>query len=165
MHPYISHLLSDIAAAHRTEFQEEKFEQSLEEQFEEIERWVSGEDEEHTFGYYCGLKSEDFPPPHQLSDKEMKMVLKAFEEMMHSWNQEIDLPKKIPAAFAYQLIVDCLNKTTAIVNSGSMSFDFCTGYAPGCELKEYCPCLKIWNNDDENHIAPDVNRNGNSLPF
>ena len=77
------------------------------------------------------------------------------------------------------LIVDTLNKKNSIVNSGSMSFDFCTGYAPGCELKEYYPCLEIWNNcepidnsktqnfklDDEENENGSKHSDDNEIPF
>jgi hypothetical protein len=124
MHPYILHLLADIAAAHRTEIPEEEFSQTMEEHFEEIDKWVSGEEPEHTFGYYCGLDSENFTPAEQLTDEEMILIRKAFEEMMFTWNQGIDLPEKLPAAFAYKMIVDSLNMKTTILNSDQMSFDF-----------------------------------------
>jgi len=146
MHPYIPHLLADIATAHRVEIPEEKFPRTIEEEFEEIDKWVSGEEPEHTFGYYCGLSSENFPPAEQLTDEEMILVRRAFEEMMFTWNQGIDLPERLPAAFAYKMIVDSLSMKTTIVNSGNMSFDFCSGYAPGCVFKGYCPCLEYWNN-------------------
>jgi hypothetical protein len=48
---------------------------SIEQELEEMERWVAGPEPEHTFGYYCGLKSADFPPPAQLS----KQPLLAFD--------------------------------------------------------------------------------------
>lgn len=53
MHPYLPHLLADIAAAHRTEIPEEETEQTIEEHLEAVDRWVSGEEPEHSFGYYC----------------------------------------------------------------------------------------------------------------
>ena len=143
MHPYIPHLLADIAAAHRTDIPEEKILQNLEEEFEELEKWVSKEDKLKTFGYYCGLESVNFPPPEQLTDKDMKLVFRAFQKMMDTWNHGIDLPKKIPAAFAYQLMVGVLNKKTMIVNSGFSSFDFCTGYALIANLKNIVLVLKI----------------------
>ncbi len=74
MHPYIPHLLTDIVAAHCTEISEEKFPQTMEEHFEEIDKWVTGEEAEHTFGYYCGLDSENFPPAEQLTDEEMILI-------------------------------------------------------------------------------------------
>ncbi|MFT3949937.1 MAG: hypothetical protein QM763_23430 [Agriterribacter sp.] len=145
MHRYLPYLLTDIAAAHRTETPEEILPQTLEEHFEEIERWVSGEEPEHSFGYYCGLDPENFPPAEQFTDEDMILVRKAFEKMMFTWDHGIYLPEKLPAAFAYTMIVDSLNRKTNIVNSGQVHFDFCTGYAPDCVFKEYCPCLEFWN--------------------
>ncbi|HTN08488.1 hypothetical protein [Agriterribacter sp.] len=154
MHPYLPHLLADIAAAHRTEIPEEETEQTIEEHLEAADRWVSGEEPEHTFGYYCGLHPESFPPVDQLSDEEMKMIRNAFEKMMYTLNHGIDLPESLPAAFAYKIIVDSLDWKANIVNSGFMSFDFCSGYAPDCIFKAYCSCLKIGNekNDDKDII-------------
>ena len=147
MHPYIAHLIADIKNAHRAEISEEKnIPQSMEEHFEEIEAWVGGDQPEHTFGYHCGLSSENFPPPEQLTDMEMKLIRKEFERMMYSWNIAIHLPEKLPIDFAYKITVDTLERNMTIVNNGCMNIDFCTGYAPDCDLKEYCPCLEIWNN-------------------
>jgi len=144
-HPYIPHLLKDIAAAHRiNEETKEELQKTFEEEMEEVERYVS-EEPAHTLGYYCGMKAEDFPPPEQLSEKDMRTVCKAFNEMLWTWNFTIDLPKNLPASFAYTLMVASLDKKTFIAISGFVSFDFCTGYAPDCELKEYCPCLEYWN--------------------
>ena len=92
---------------------------------------------------------ENFPPAEQLADEEMTLIRKAFEKMMFTWNQGIALPEKLPAALAYKMTVDTLNMKTTIVNSGQMSFDFCTGYAPDCIFKEYCPCLELWDTTDK----------------
>ena len=145
MHPYIPHLIADINVARREENPEENFSQSMEKNLEEIEAWVSGNMREHTFGYYCGLKSEDFPPPEQLTEMEMKVIRKEFEKMIITWNVAIHLPKKLPIDFAYKLMVNILEREVTIFNSGCINIDFCTGYAPDCELQEYCPFLEIWN--------------------
>ncbi len=167
MHPYIPFLLDDIAAAQRQEIPEyEEPEQDMEDYFEEIERWFEGEEEhKHTFGYYCGLNSENFPPPEQLTDEEMVLVRKAFEKMMYTWNQGVDFPENLPPAFAYKLTVDMLNEKTNIPNSGFMTFDFCSGYAPDCIFKEYCPCLEIWNEISDDDMDMDVKFNEDELPF
>lgn len=153
MHPYIPHLLADIEAAHRDEIPYEPKEPiSFEEEMEEIENWVEGNEPEHTFGYYCGLNAIDFPPPHQLTNPEIKKVLKAFGHMMSSWNQGINLPKTLPPHIAYTMTIDTLNSKTSIVNSGFMTFDFCSGYAPDCKFGQYCPCLEIWNNSETKNM-------------
>ena len=47
---------------------------------------------------------------------------------------------------------------TAIIRSKSkgMHFDFCSGYAPDCELKEHCPCLEIWNEEEDDNMGIDL---------
>ncbi|MBW7941321.1 MAG: hypothetical protein H3C64_02750 [Candidatus Kuenenia stuttgartiensis] len=174
MHPYLPHLLSDIAAAHRADISEETPPQTIEEHFEEIDRWIAGEEPAHSFGYYCGLDPENFPPAEQLTDEEMTLVRRAFEKMMYSWNMAIDLPEKLPVAFAYTMIVNSLNEKTDIMNSGQMHLDFCTGYAPDRVFKEYCPCLKFWNDpldddfeEDHTESKNDIKRsqNGDAFPW
>jgi len=91
----------------------------------------------------------------------MKIIREAFENMMFTWNHGISLPEGLPFAFAYKMIVDSLNMKTSIVNSELMSFDFCSGYAPGCIFKEYCPCLEIWNNP----IEIDVSKEDDGILF
>jgi hypothetical protein len=54
----------------------------------------------------------------------------------------------MPLHIKYGFIVDTLNKPFMVAKHGSIGFDYCTGYAPECELKEYCPCLEIWNRPD-----------------
>ncbi|HEU5364693.1 MAG TPA: hypothetical protein VFU62_04155 [Hanamia sp.] len=83
--------------------------------------------------------------------------------MMYTWNLNVDFPENLPAAFAYKVTVDTLNMKTDIVNSGFVTFDFCSGYAPDCIFKEYCPCLEIWNEESDNDM--DMKLNEDELPF
>lgn len=149
MHPYIPHLLADITAAHRTEAPEPVFPKTVEEELEDMERWLEGEEPAHTFGYYCGLSIEQFPPAAQLTKKEMKLVCKAFKQMMFSWNFSADLPKTLPPNLHYEFLISTLNKKTDIVNSGFITFEFCSCYPPDCVFKEYCTCRKFWNTEEE----------------
>ena len=166
MHPYIPHLLDDIVKAQRKEINpfEPPLPKSFEEEMEDIERWCEGEEPEHTFGYHCGLQPENFPPPEQLTIKDIKLVNKAFQQMMFTWNISISLPKKMPPKVAYTFIVDSLNEKVDIVNTGFIGIDFCTGYAPDCKLKEFCPCLEIWNSLPDENMG-DIDTTGDELPF
>lgn len=159
IHPYIPHLLDDIKAAHRDKETNERDStpESIEEYLEQVDRWINGEcGPEHTLGYYCGLKSENFPPQEQLSDRDIELVCNAFEELLYSWNAGLSIPESVPLRFRYTLMVSLLKDHFIPLNSGFFGFDYCTGYAPECALKEYCPCLEIWNNDDDDDsIDPD----------
>ncbi|MFN3996885.1 hypothetical protein [Algoriphagus sp.] len=148
MHPYTKHLLDDIQKAFRPKdfFKGKKKEFSgdeLEDHFADIERWLN-QDKEPTFGNYCGLKSENFPPVDFYSLKELKALVKLFEQMMFSWNLSMDVPKNLPLDRKYKLMIATLDEPTLIVEDGFVGFDYCTGNPEGCELEEYCPCLKYW---------------------
>jgi len=154
VHPYLPHLLNDIAIAHRIgQPGEISYTKSIEEEMEDIERWVEGEDHPQTFGNYCGLKAENFPPAEQLTTEEMEMVNKAFSYMMFTWNHSADFPGDLPTEITYSMLIDTLNEKTFIPESGFVSFDYCTGYAPNCIFKEYCPCLEIWNSPSDNDMS------------
>jgi hypothetical protein len=173
MHPYLPHLLADITAATRPDIPWE-FEEttSFEEEMEDIENWVAGTLPSHTFSYWCGLKAEEFPPAEQLTDEDMRMVCKAFRHLLFSWNLGIELPENLPPATRYAFMVNTLNEETAIPKSGFMDFDYCSGNAPDCVFKEYCPCLKYWNEPGHNYIPGNSDDNNSAgisddeeLPF
>lgn len=163
MHPYIPHLLADIAAAHRTEIPEEEVKQTIKEHFEAVDRWISGEEPEHTFGYYCELNPENFPPAEQLTDEEMMLVRKAFDKMTLTWKHTLVLPDNLPVAFAYTLMVSSLNQETNLEISDWMDLDFCISYAPDCELKEYCYCWDIWKEEGDDDMDIDLKEGESSF--
>src|SRR5690554_8074376 len=90
MHPYLPHLLEDIKLAYREKSKaSDKSPKPTEDlrtelYFDEIERYVSGDDE-LTFGYYCLLGSEVFPPADQFDESEQEQVCTALENMFSSW--------------------------------------------------------------------------------
>lgn len=160
MHSYIPHLLQDIENAKRLDVPPLSPMITFEDEWEALERWCEGEEEpEHNFGYYCSLKPENFPPSSQLSLSEIELINHAFQKMMYTWNLDIDLPKAMPAEIQYDFIIDSLNEKFTPINDGFITIDFCTGYAPDCKLKEYCPCLEIGNSlpDQDDIKMPNEN--------
>lgn len=140
MHPYIPHLLHDITAAHRTEKLCKEREKSFAEILEEISQMK--EEPKYTFGYFCGLKMEDFPPPDQLLKKDMKMVSSAFKKMMRSWNLHCWLPKAMPADLVYNLLIRTLQRKINPLESGMVQFSYCSMNPDNCLLAQHCTCLK-----------------------
>ena len=140
MHPYLPHLLKDIAAAYRAEQPCREREQSFAEILEEISRMK--EKRKYTFGYFCGLKAEDFPPSNQFLKKDMKLVCSAFKKMMRSWNLNCWLPKGLPADLAYNLLIRTLERKINPLESGLVEFGYCSRYPANCLLGQHCTCLK-----------------------
>lgn len=102
-----------------------------------------------TFSNHCGLESQFFPPADFFTDEELKLICSAFEKMMLTYNLTIDYPENVPISLVYEMIIKALDSETSITNHGMLHFDYCSGYAPDCPWKEFCPCLYIWNTPDE----------------
>ena len=167
MHPYVPHLLEDIKKAHREDEPLAEVHSSgddLADHFEEVERWLDADEPPYTFGHYCKLRAEDFPPPEQLSISDMKYVSTAFKKMAYTWNVDIHLPENLPIPIAYKMLVELLDTKTIIMRSGFINFDFCSGDPTECVFKEYCSCLKYWN-DDTDFSEPPSDSDDEELPF
>jgi len=148
MKNYVSQLISDILNSQRAPLTPaEKESISFEEEMEAIENYAEGRNIPPILSIQCGLTTEQFPPEEQLEDEEIQGIIDAFSEMLHSRNIMMDLPVRVPLRKAYPLIVNLLNEEAWYFPTGFQHFDFCTGYAPDCELGEYCTCKEIW---DEN---------------
>lgn len=150
MHPYLKYLIEDIQKAERQENDLVAFPEptTFEEQMQEIERYIS-ELGELLLSKYTGLKSQDFPPAHQLTADEMKLVLMAYDKMLFTWNIAIDWPENMPVSAQYDHLLNfVLEEKVTPVSTGTMHLDFCTGYAPDCDWDAYCHCLKSWKGSE-----------------
>ena len=148
MEKYVLQLIQSIQDAHRVATFSEQLPKviSFEDEMEAVEKWVSGDDAPPTLGYKCGLSPFQFPPVEKLTENQMIIIMGAFQQMLASWNLRMDFPENLPTSKAYPLMTTLLEKEAWYLPGGTLVFDFCTGYAPDCVMKEYCPCLKYWNN-------------------
>ncbi len=147
MNKYITFLRTDIKNAYRqnpTSVHVDR-ETSFEEEMEAVEKWATGTNEPLSLSHQCGLSIEQFPPVETLTEDEIEIIILDFEEMLRTWNMEVDFPSDLPKARAYPLLINILNEAAWYLPGGTLHFDFCTGFAPDCKLKEYCPCLKHWD--------------------
>jgi len=163
MHIYIPYLLADIENASRNEDFYTSYKPSIENYFEAVESFLDPNASLKSFSSHCGIDSSDFPPADQLSDEEMRTVVKALHKMMFTWNISMDLPEDLPADFAYKLTVEVLDRKLAILNHGIVGVDYCTGNPEGCELKEYCPCSKMDRSNYDFNANLDIDEN--ELPY
>jgi hypothetical protein len=142
MHPYIPHLLEDIAAGHQTERSEACPLESPDlagviGEFERIKQEPG-----HTLGYYSGLKAEGFPPAERLNNKEMMDVCRALKKMMLTWKLKYHFPKGLPVRMMYALLIKALERRIDPQSFFSVEFAYCSGSTKDCPLEKYCSCLK-----------------------
>jgi hypothetical protein len=145
METYVTQLVEDIKNAGRMVPIPLKRKLSFEEEMEAVEHWACGSERPQSFSRVCNLPFEQFPPVDQLKEEEMRSIIKAIEDMFETWNHQVCLPENIPVAIAYPLVVGLMNEEAWYLPRGAICHDFCTGYSPECELKEYCSCLEYWN--------------------
>ena len=160
MQKYIDQLLEDMVAAQRPEENSlpvnEPF--SIEQHFEEVERWLEGEEPEHDFSYYCGLQAEQFPPAEQLTNKQLKTLYKAFGQLLFSWNLGADIPKTVPLRRAYAFLISTLKHKVEMVKDGAITIEFCTCDPPSCPFEEYCTCRQYYEEPDDHDLTIDKNK-------
>lgn len=147
MKSYTAFLLEDIKKAHRSApvDADKAMPASFEMEMEAIENWVAGTDPPSSLGQHTGLTIEQFPSSDELTKEELLAIMDAFHEMLVSWNMQADFPSNLPPERAYPLLIGLLNEQAWFLPGGMLHHDFCTGYAPGCVLLEYCPCRKHWD--------------------
>jgi hypothetical protein len=139
---YVDYLLGDIQQA------EGNMEDScvnvnndtdLLDHFMEIEKYVL-EEPLSTFGQICGLTTEQFPPEEQLTKTQIKSIVRAFYNLLHSWNLDVVIPKKFPQEQRYKLMVPLLDRNTHIIKNGTSYIEFCDYQPKECPFGSYCDC-------------------------
>jgi len=152
---YLSHLLADITEACRPEQPTSTTEtrMSIEEHFEEVERWLEN-DPQFSFGYYCNLSKEQFPPPELLTEFQIEEICIAFKKLLFTWNLSVDIPDNLPISKTYLLLISTLNEKVEIVHDGFITIEFCNYDPPTCPFDDNCSCREFWKQD-----IPDENMN------
>ena|SRR5687767_4534677 len=143
---YVTILLEEIKNACKTDSGNSDPEPTMtfEEQMEAVEDYAQGRNSPPSLSQRCGLTPEQFPPVESFTEKELKLIIDAFQDMLCTWNIMADFPSKLPRERAYPLLISILNEEAWYLPGGMLHLDFCTGYAPDCELQEYCPCKEYW---------------------
>jgi hypothetical protein len=164
---YVNYLIEDIKNAERPEvpYQQgnmDNEEESLEEHFAEIERWIEHEPET-TFSQHSGLKSEQFPPAEKLNVTQLRLIIKCFKKLLYSWNLDASIPDKLPPAKYYTLLISVLDKKTDIFTDGCLTIEFCEYDTASCPFGEFCEC-KDFEADDMTDFDL-TNRSPDDLPF
>lgn len=144
MEAYVVHLLSDILEAARPvqPMLSYLFMETIDEELEEYEN-----DPQYTFGYYCGLQREQFPPAHLLNSLQLERICAAFSKMMFTWNLDTDIPDDVPLTKKYELLISTLDIKTEISNSNLNTFELCSYDPPSCPMGEYCTCKEFLTDD------------------
>ena len=143
MHPYLTHLISDLrqAAQHLPAppfldiTEEEEFLRGVME-YEMAETKPMQE--------WFGIEKKSFPPADQLTAEEQQLMVKEILKLWNAFNFEADLPEGLPAGIAYKVLVDHFDKPVIWVSEGSVHIEFCDYEPEHCPFpEEFCSCRKF----------------------
>lgn len=95
------------------------------------------------------ISKDEFPSADKLNTTQIESLIDGLHEMIQSINNSISLPDEMPPARKYELIIGLWDEGFQPLTTGTSCNDFCTGYAPDCELEEYCSCKEIWEELDD----------------
>ncbi len=166
MQEYINQLLEDIMAAHRPATEEKSGDEpfSIEKHFEEVERWFAN-DPAFTFAEHCGLKPEQFPPVERLTDEQLLIIYKAYEQLLNNWNLDADIPESLPLRRAYPILINTLHEKVEIVNDGFITIEFCPYNVPSCPFGEYCRCKEFEEEGSDEMLMRPGKEEDDDIPF
>ena len=164
MQKYINQLLEDMVAAHHHATEDKPADRSfsIEQHFEELEKWLAQEPE-YTFAEHCGLKPEQFPPAERLTDEQLLIIYKAYGQLLYSWNLDADIPESLPLRRAYPILISTLHHKVEIVNDGFIIIEFCSYDVPSCPFAEHCHCKEYQSESDE--MTMDPGEENDEIPF
>ena len=103
MHPYLTHLLSDIAYATEN-VSWPSFEEAM-----DWHDWISPEEEDRIapardLEAWTGIKQEQLPPVAMLSDDQVHVLLEALKKMLDAYNWSFVLQISVPERVQYETI-------------------------------------------------------------
>ena len=153
---YVNYLLEDIKQAEGNVDElnfERKTEADIMEHIMEMERLVL-EEPLNTIGEICGLTTEQFPPVEQLSKMQVKKIVKAFHQLIRTWNIDVVIPKKYPAEGRYKMMIPLLDRKTHILKNGITHIEFCEYEPEECPFGTYCDCKELFGD----RIKPAVDK-------
>jgi hypothetical protein len=121
--------------------QDSKESNETEYNFEDVERYLSG-DFEVSISSICKLEKEHFPAPELLNTQQIQMVNTAFIKMMQSNNISFDFPDRLPEIVKYDLIRNGLEEKVYCSKDGFTTVEFCNYEKTECPYAKagFCDC-------------------------
>lgn len=164
MELYVTQLIEDLEAAIQPD---EPYvpgeEQSMDDLFDEVDEYVSGE--KHVkICELIGFLPEQFPPSNRLNTNQLRRIFFALDQLLDSYNIDTNLPNKLPIKRKYELVTNELTEEIFASKQGFTTLKYCNYDVETCPFgKKYCDC-KAFMFDNEKWT--DSNSLGNDeLPF
>ena len=140
MDKYIEQLIELIRAAYQNRLEQNGSEMDLDDEFAEIEAYISG-DFEVRVDEAMGIPQSYFPPEDRLTDAQIDLLAPEFEGLWNHFRFSMCFPEKLNNRWKYKLMRKELAEAHQILKTenGMVHIEFCSYDASDCVLpKEFC---------------------------
>lgn len=164
MELYVTQLIEDLEAAKQPDMPYvPDGEESIEDHFEEVDQYISGE-KHIKICELIGFLPEQFPPSNRLNANQLKRIFFALDQLLDSYNIDTNLPNKLPSKLKYELVTKDLTEEVFASKHGFTTLEYCNNDVETCPFgKKYCNCKDfVFDNEkaiDSNPLGDD------ELPF
>lgn len=142
MDKYIEQLLEMMLEAYKNRPESEKFADTDEGHFAEIEAFVKGGDERRV-DLVMGIPQDYFPPEEKLTDEQIERIVPAFIALWNHFRFDLCFSEKINSRWKYILMRRELANDHLFMKleNSSVGLEFCSYDPDDCPLpKEFCDC-------------------------
>ncbi len=85
-----------------------------------------------------GISPDAYPPPEQLTEKELQEKYQDLMMQLESHQISVDLKEGLPLRKIYQYLVEELQEKFTIIPGMELHLDGCSGWCPDCFQVDYC---------------------------
>ena len=164
MELYVTQLIEDLEAAKQpVEPYIAGEEESIEDIFDEVDQYVSGESTSKICDL-IGFIPEQFPPSYRLTTNQMRRIFFAMDQLLDSYNIDTNLPNKLPIKRKYELVRNELTEEVFVSKHGFIQLEYCNYDVESCPFgKKYCDCKEFMFDNEK--MADSEPLGDDELPF
>ena len=169
MERYIGQLIEDIRQAASKVPQPGKILKDVDmgnpDEAEEIfsaKQFINGEPQQ--LSQITGISKEQLPPPNQLLDTQVTLLLNEMVQLLQKFHFIPEFPEKAPDNLKYKALRDHWNEEHVIVSSGQVHIEFCNYDETQCPFPGYCNiCKETEERNLNTEDKKDINTNNDGL--
>ncbi|MBE9512058.1 MAG: hypothetical protein IMY71_14410 [Bacteroidetes bacterium] len=105
-----------------------------------VEQYINGEPQQ--LSLIIGIGKEQLPPPNQLRDTQVTLLLNEMVQLLRKFHFVPDFPEKAPDNLRYKVLRDHWDDEHVLVGAGEVHIEFCDYDETQCPFPGYCTVCK-----------------------
>lgn len=126
------------------------------------EQFINGEPQQ--LSLILGICKEQLPPPNQLRDAQVTLLLNEMVQLLQKFHFVPEFPEKAPDNLRYKVLRDHWDEEQVLVGGGQVHIEFCDYDETQCPFPGYCNmCKETGNRNINTECKTDINTYNDDL--